>query len=665
MPDIESLGRKLHSSDAEERREAAVDLGRAGRPAVPFLFKALMDADWRVRKTSVEALVALADREVVAGLVQALAANDNAGARNSAIEALIHIGAGALDVLLPSLETNDPDVRKFIVDILGEIRDSRGVPPLISILSDPDENIRVAAAEALGKIKDPRAVDSLLACLSRHDQGWLDYAAAEALGEIGDERALAPLIAALGTSSLREPVIEALGKIGDVATLSPIISGLGDPLRIVREVSLTALIAIYKKSTAADRETIVSAVQKGSTDRIVNLLEEMLITSAGKLQKAAVAALGWTGRESSIPKMLELLREEDMEEPIVQALIKIDDARTALLIRYLASENALVRRTVARVLGGRGRHEAEDSLIQLLADENGHVRSNAAEALGQLRSKKAISALLDLLTDEYESVQESGIRALAAIGDESVLDSLTRDFTARDAPLRKNIALLLGQFSTEKAVEALAFALKDEEPSVRKAAVQALGNQSGEQARRSLMLAVTDDEPEVRMIAADALGSEASQDAAEALTLLLQDPDLWVRATAARGLGKIGGAECGSLLAEHLTTASDIFLLALIDVLGRLKAEPALHQFLKLAGHADPEVRKSVLSALAGYPWDAVRQTVFSLLSDPHWSVRKTAIEILKQKQDPETVQILEGMADRDPDGAVRQAAKEALKTNV
>ena len=59
MPDIESLGRKLQSADAEERREAAIDLGRTDGRAVPLLFQAMGDSDWRVRKTAVEALVGL------------------------------------------------------------------------------------------------------------------------------------------------------------------------------------------------------------------------------------------------------------------------------------------------------------------------------------------------------------------------------------------------------------------------------------------------------------------------------------------------------------------------------------------------------------------------------------------------------------------------------
>ncbi len=662
MPNLDLLGRKLQSSDAEDRREATVVLGRAGRAAVPLLFRAITDADWRVRKTAVEALVAIGDSSVIEGLVKQLSSHDNAGARNSAIEALVHIGAQAVDVLLTSLTTPDADVRKFIVDILGDIRDFRAVPALIEGLQDRDENIRVASAEALGKIKDRRAVDALVVCLKRDDQGWLDYAAAEALGEIGDECALGPLLAALGRSSLREPVLEALGKIGNINTLAPLVAGLADPLRIVREVSISALMAIYRKSLPTDRENMVRTMRAGIDDGAVKFLEEMATTSGRELQKAAIAGLGWAGRALSVPKLLALLQEEDLEETIVGALKTIDGDNVSHLLGHLSDENALVRRAVARVLGVTGRGEAEDPLIGLLSDENGHVRSTAAESLGQLRSRKAVARLLHLLTDEYENVQEAAICALAEIGDESILDNLSRDFTSRDTPLRKNIALLLGKFSSSKAIDALAFALKDEEPDVRKAAVLALGTLTGEKAHRSLMLAVTDDDPEVRMLAAEALGKARLSDAVDALIFLLEDPDIWVRAAAARALGRFGGEQVGTVLAERLDTASDIFLLALVEVLGRLKAEKALAPLLKLAQHDDPEVRKTVLAALAEYRWEDVQRTVVERLADAHWSVRKTAIEILKRKQDPAAVQILARIAENDSDGSVRQAAKEALE---
>lgn len=661
MPNLEELADKLASSEAEERREAAVDLGRIGREALPLLMRAMGDADWRVRKTAVEGITALGGERVIAGLLEALNAPDNAGARNSAIEALIQLGAPAVEPLLAALATPDPDVRKFIVDILGDVKDARAAPVLIDRLGDEDENVRVAAAEALGKLRDRRAVDALLACLARYDQGWLDYAAAEALGAIGDERALEPLLAALGRSSLREPVLEALGRIGNAHAIGPLVASLGDPLRIVREVSIVAIAGIFRKSDGPERERVVAAVRGGMTERAADFLEEILITSSGELQKAAIAVLGWTGKERSLRKILDLLKEEDLEEAVAEALERIEPAGAGLLAECLASGNALVRRAAARALGALAAPGAEDALLPLLADDTGHVRSTAASALGRLRSRKALGPLAGLLSDEYESVQESAISALAAIGDESVLHELMKDFSNHEPFLRRNIALLLGRFSNEQAWDALSFALKDEEPAVRKAAVQALGRAPAARTLRPLMLAITDDDPEVRMLAAEALGAAAAPEAREALLPLLEDSDIWVRAAAARGLGALGGEQATAALLERLPAATDIFLLAVVEVLGRSKAASARTPLLALAEHPDPEVRKTVLAALASYDGDDVRQACLARLVDPHWSVRKTAVEALKQRRTRAVDALLEKLAREDADMTVRRAAKEAL----
>lgn len=662
-PTIALLEKKLTSLEVEERREATVELGKAGAAALPALFRALADQDWRVRKTAVESLVSINGAPVIQGLIQALSAQDNAGARNSAIEGLVLIGAPAVDALLPSLRSSDPDVRKFVVDILGETKDSRAVPGLIERLADDDYNIRVASAEALGKIRDPRAVDALLGCLGQADQGWLDYAAAEALGELGDERALGPLIAALNRTNLREPIIESLGKIGNVSTLGPLIAGLSDPLRIVREASIQALAAIKRKSAPSEQQRIIRTLSSGMSDSAITFLEETLATAESEVRLGAIFLLGLTNRERSIRNLFSILKEEELEEPIAQALRHLDTNNATFLINALADENTLVRRTAARVLGEIGASQAEAPLLKLLQDENGHVRSAAAIALGLLRSRNAIAPLLRQLSDEYESVQESAIQALAAINDDSMLDGLIKDFSTHEVSLRKNIALLLGKFTTPKAIDALAFALKDEEPGIRKAVVSSLANMPGEKPLKSLLLAITDDDPEVRMLAADALGKRRAPETLAALLPLLEDNDLWVRAAAARGLGRVGGEAAGKALKEHLETATEIFLLALVEALGKLRYPEAEEQLTGLAGHPDPEVRKTALAALSGSSGKGAQQAILARLSDPHWSVRKAAIEALKQKRDADTASLLRKIATEDLDAAVRQAAHKALGT--
>ena len=191
--------------------------------------------------------------------------------------------------------------------------------------------------------------------------------------------------------------------------------------------------------------------------------------------------------------------------------------------------------------------------------------------------------------------------------------------------------------------------------------VNALGNAPGAKALRALLLAVTDDEPEVRMIATDALGATDAPEARDALIALLADTDPWVRAAAARGLSRIGGNKAGLALVGRLGTASDIFLLALVEALGALAFPQALDPILSLTDHPDPEVRKTALSALSGYDGEAAPRAVIARLSDPHWSVRKAAVEALKRKRDAAVEALLVKIAEGDPDTAVRRAAKEAL----
>jgi len=214
---------------------------------------------------------------------------------------------------------------------------------------------------SLGKIRDRRAVDALIACLTANDQSWLDYAAAEALGEIGDERALGPLLAALGRSSLREPVLEALARSATCRRFRPY-------QRTYRPASHCARSIRCRPCRRLPEEPVCRTPEDQRCGPFrdrgpgVPLLEELIDTSGGELQKAAVAVLGWTGRPSAAPKLLSLLRDEEMEDIVVQALRHWE--RTVCRCSSADSDdNVLVRRVVAMVWDEIGRREAEDALL--------------------------------------------------------------------------------------------------------------------------------------------------------------------------------------------------------------------------------------------------------------------------------------------------------------
>src|SRR5436853_3161502 len=107
------LIQQARSADPDARQKAAYLVSHsADERDLPLMFELLGDKDWRVRKTIVDGLVGDPQPEVIAGLLGALSDAENAGKRNSATEALMRIGAAAIDPIVERLRAEqDVDVR--------------------------------------------------------------------------------------------------------------------------------------------------------------------------------------------------------------------------------------------------------------------------------------------------------------------------------------------------------------------------------------------------------------------------------------------------------------------------------------------------------------------------------------------------------------------------
>ena len=140
----------------------------------------------------------------------------------------------ACETLLVALKDKDQDVRRYSAITLGEIKDPRGVEPLISVLKDISENmredisewVRVSAVEALAKIKDPRAIEPLAYALKDRSKN-VQLSAAIALSEFKDPRALEPLEVFLSYSNGSQvSAAIALSEFKDPRAVEPILNAL-------------------------------------------------------------------------------------------------------------------------------------------------------------------------------------------------------------------------------------------------------------------------------------------------------------------------------------------------------------------------------------------------------------------------------------------------------
>ena len=154
----------------------------------------------------------MGDERAVAPLITALR-DDEWNVREAAEDALTMIGSPAVEPLIKALR--EYQVRRYVIKILGRIKDERVLDPLFvqlrneefkddamaalvevglpaverltAVLNDKDRNVRKHAVQALGAIGLPEAVELLIEATK--DEEWeVRMAAIAGLDEIGDAR---------------------------------------------------------------------------------------------------------------------------------------------------------------------------------------------------------------------------------------------------------------------------------------------------------------------------------------------------------------------------------------------------------------------------------------------------------------------------------------------
>jgi HEAT repeat protein len=170
----------------------------------------IKDKDWFRRKDAAITLGEMGDPRAIAPLITALR-DSEWNVREAAQDALAQIGPPAVDALIKALR--EYQIRTFVIQVLGKIKDERVLDPLMLQLRN--EEFKDVATKALVEVGLP-AVERLMAVLNDKDKNVRKHAVI-ALGEIGIAEAVEPLIEATKDEdwTVRLQAIAALDLIGD------------------------------------------------------------------------------------------------------------------------------------------------------------------------------------------------------------------------------------------------------------------------------------------------------------------------------------------------------------------------------------------------------------------------------------------------------------------
>jgi len=659
---IENVEPMLRSSREEERIEALRQTIEHKLDIDPVLMTALLgDSSWRVRKEAVEYYLTVRapirdHREIVA----LLHSDDNAGLRNAAMEILVRLGSRAVPALKEEMASDDQDVRKFVVDIMGEIGDETCIGSLIHALQDTDANVRTAAVENLGKIKARDAVPALLDAMWEDDFGWR-FTILEALCSIGERISVGPLVPFKNDPLLRKALFDCLGRVGDLDAIDLLIEGLNDSPRKTREAAVVGLARLGENYPAE-----VTAALNALRDRgVARPLADLLENRDQAVRMAAVEVLGLIGDGSVAERMLPLLADEVCAQTVLQALNNFgDDVLCDMVSRNLGRD---ADQDIYLVyLAGTGRCAAvAERIISGLTQDDEQMRMVTARSLADIGGPECVAPLVDALRVSSPDLMEVIVDALSKVGTRfpdpvfQAAAALTDD--SRDA-IRAGAVLIIGRLGGPECHARLSLAFKDESARVRQAALGTLDSLPDEERDTLLKLALTDEDAEVRALAARNLGKWGTDSMVETLAPALADEDLWVRANAVRSLGKMNSATSLALICQALQDPVGLVAIAALETLGDIDGEEVNTALEKALSHPDEEVVKAALQALSGRqdgPW--VEKILSGMIDHKRWDVRLAALGLLDNRSVVPFRDILERRLEVEGDDLVQRRISELL----
>ena len=665
---------QARSSDPDARQKAAHAVASALSRDLALMFELLGDKDWRVRKTIVDGFVREPSSEVIRGLIDSLADDENAGKRNSSTEALIRIGADATEPIVQRLrKESDVDVRLSLVNLLGDLRSPAGFKVLIDLLEhESDLNVASSAVSSLGKYRDAAALPPLVTMLTGKSDLWLKFHIIEALGDIGDRAALPAILPLYSEKALHKPVLESIGKIADVGTVSFLLKIIADE----EKLNLTALRSLVRIAEAS-KPRVVEQVERPFIQRkfreafprekIEPLIDHLRSTPKREVKAFILKFLGWSADERALPILLEYLMEPDCAEVAAQALIDFGAAAMQPILQTIAvTEEDEIVALLLRVINALGAREAIPNIIPFLDHDNPMIRRLAIDTLGQIPDGSAIDFLLAKLDDADVPSQQAAVNSIAALAEKlpsikpEVLTKIRRLLQAPSVPLKLNSLSLFVTIQGEGYHDELLLASKDSDAVLRQKAVSLMGRFSEERFADQIVLSLADESIAVRLAAINAIVRLRPERGLAPLISSLEDHDIWIRTAAAQALGEYRNASTIEPLMKHLQNDLTPVRIAVIEALGKSENAAVKEILFDVFAEEDMEIRRASMLALSRVPGIDVFERLVGALFDSDWRIRAAAVTALGMRRERDALSYLH-RALEDADPYVQQSAVHAL----
>lgn len=499
------------------RWAAVIAIGQLGDyHIIDHLLSILDDKEWIVKnqavtelKEKIQEMIKLKDSSHSHILLKLLSL-DNEEIIELAINGFCALGEECVTILLDTLHSLSPVLRKNAARTLGELTSFRAVDSLIDIINDDEWQVRKSVVRALGEIGDRKAIEPLVNTLSDNVE-MVQKQAMESLlhyGKLCTDTLLNALSFEKNKFNLRA-IILTLGKIGDEKAIPVLVNHLRSSYFVVRMATVNALKQ-FKPSMV--KEVLIPHLSFNDSD-ISQLLKDAQNKKNTLLQLRSIKALGGLEDHRAVTTLKKLVEVDvpDIQEAAARSLIRIGCAAwgryCAIMVLSKANDKSLL-----------------PYFCTSLEDDSDNVRLEAVRAVARVGGKKAVNSLVHIVQkDKVPNIRYEAIRSLRRIGvgHNQVLDLALKALKDTSRDVRSQAARLLGNFHHELSIHPLLEATADHHWSVRESAENALIN-FGQKAVNPLIKALSKSSWTTRFRAARLLGEIGDTRAIKPLEQLLK-----------------------------------------------------------------------------------------------------------------------------------------------
>ncbi|MBF0537979.1 MAG: HEAT repeat domain-containing protein [Nitrospirae bacterium] len=606
-----SLIRKLGGPNPSERRTAATILSEGDERAIYPLIKALSDANAAVQEAAMQSLIQIGGEMVAYMTIPVL--RKGPAQRNAAMAILRELGKATVPLLYSLLSDRDHDIRKFALDLMGDIKTDVEVDKVLPLLKDPNANVRAATCRTLGMLNNRRAIEHLETAL--HDtEEWVVVAALEAIGSMMAEGAVGSISQLFkGNSNLiTYAAIETLGKIPSKESREALIYCIQNLDSFNRGVAVKSLVNIgiepdmgyisdellnmLNSADWEERLTAIKGLKVLKEKRAILTLIELagsLDTSYPEQEERYRVVLDGIVEVADCDSLISILREKvtirfRAKTMLVELLGRLKcNAATQELIDLLRGPFRDIRRGAAKALVSIADERCVDALIDALRDDDCHMKLQVVYALRKIGNLKAYEPIAELLRNERcDDVIEESVQALLHLGSEDFLKDING--------YPNNIKTYVAKYS--KDIQLILRLSHDVSEGVKATALARLSSFKSIEAQMRLEEVINDPSPQIRKVAVMGLGQAGVF--SEAMLSAMHDVDMWVRFYAIKAISTYRAHEHLNDLIAALYDPEPLVVLGAIEALVKIGSIDAYNALLPMREHPNSSVRMKAEEAI-------------------------------------------------------------------